>query len=291
MICLWKSDLLLRKKIVEQKIIKNIGKEHEKYDEKNDIVFWEIRYKQDIFVIYRYITSNNRIRYYLNDTFDNYEKMKTFKYNVEKMDIVLRNNCLYFTDKERDINLSSLFEMLSKVDYSENTFNNKRHEDTVEEILQSFGLKQIENTKQRSEYGYIKQPNGTQNQPDFRLLLNDNEIDIECKSCKNGYKPMWNANYPSKRTVYLYTNKKDNNTLLFLGETIVTPEIEDIYNEYKKEIKNIEREINQKLLNLGNKNPFGMTVYARNMFVQTKHLNHTIKETLKKKVIEEHEFK
>lgn len=290
---IWESDILLRKNIVETKIIKYISKEYVQHDDKNNITYWEIEFNQETFIIYKYITDKNKVRYYLNDN-DNYYDLIEFKRQLETNNIKITNNKIHFTEKKckNKIDMAKLFEQLSSAEYSENTFDSKRHEEKVEEIFRSFGLQELDKSdtnKQKMLCGYIKQPNGSQNQPDFRVINGSNQIDIECKSCKHGYKPMWNASYPSKRTVYLYTNKKENNTLLFLGNAIINSEIEKIYREYKIKLKALEKEINDKLLNLNDKNPFGMTVYARNMYVQTKHLNSNTKETLKQKVIEEYQ--
>ena len=289
-IVLLDSDIVLRKRCVETKIIKKIT-----YDKHNDITYWKLIWNHETFIIYKYTTKNNKTRYYLNDTIEDREKLLSFKKNIENMKVQINDRVICFTPpiakkNSAIFNVEALLETLSTIEYAQNTFNNKRHEDKVEEIFQSFGLE--EKTKTEAEEKavtncYIKQPNGSQNQPDFRIIVNNSFIDIECKSCKRGYKPMWNANYPSKRTVYLYTNKQDNNTLLFLGNTIMNSDIEKIYREYKIKLKRLEKEINDKLLTLGEQNPYGMTVYARNMFVQTKHLDTTKKKTMKQQVVTE----
>jgi hypothetical protein len=102
----------------------------------------------------------------------------------------------------------------------------------------------------------------------------------------NGFKPMWNASYPKDNMVYVYTNKSDNDTVLFLGSEIITPDVKQIYEEYIKLNKKLHHDINEKLNALNEVQiPYGMQVYARNMFVQTKHLKKQNKQLFKQNVI------
>lgn len=165
--------------------------------------------------------------------------------------------------------LTTLIENIQKqLKYSNNTFNLKNHEKNVEEIIINNGFTQNTN----EQLHYINQPCGSQNPPDFRIFDGKDYIDIECKSKKSGYKPMWNSSIPQKHTFYIYTNKTDNKTLVIKGEKIISDDLNNILNEYKKETKKLECKYNKILNKLSeHKNPYNLNVYARNMFVQKKH--------------------
>jgi len=96
---------------------------------------------------------------------------------------------------------------------------------------------------------------------------------------------MWNASYPCENIIYVYTNMTDNNTIVFAGDEIVTPDVKEIYEQYKLENKELHQRFNDKLRSL-KVNPYGMQVYARNMFVQTKHLDANNKTIYKTNVID-----
>lgn len=163
--------------------------------------------------------------------------------------------------------LKNLIVDLKNVTYSQNIFNHKEHEKCVEKILIENGF-----TLNNLELYYIYQPNGSQMPPDFKVYDKDEYIDIECKSKKSGYKPMWNCSMPLKDTFYIYTNQKDNKTLVIKGDQIITDKLHHELNNYKNETKLLANKYNIILQNLSeNDNPYKFGVYARNMFVQNKH--------------------
>jgi len=177
----------------------------------------------------------------------------------------------------------ALLEAIGELGYGSNTFTNKAHEANVEEVLKKHGFREQsvkDASNDKSGYWYIKQPNGSQQPPDFKVGFEDKIMDIECKSCQTGYKPMWNASFPEQNTVYVFTNKRNNETLLFTGDQLVTPEVKAIYEKYKRLNKELHKQINQELNALpSTANPYRMNVYARNMFVQTRHLSPQHKST------------
>ena len=178
--------------------------------------------------------------------------------------------------------LKQLIQNFKQLKYSHNTFNNKTHEQGVEKIIIENGFihtltnKNDKNDKndKNYKYYYISQPNGSQKPPDFRVFDGDEQIDIECKSKKTGYKPMWNSSIPCKDTFYIFTNQKDDKTLIIEGKNIITLKLENILNDYKKETKLLEHKYNKILKKLSETdNPCDIGVYARNMFQQNKHFN------------------
>ena len=173
--------------------------------------------------------------------------------------------------------LIDLVEDMSKLEYASNKLNNKSHQRSVEGVIEKRGIEKYDGSNKQEVY-YRSEPNGTQQPPDIRVYKKDNEektiyyCDIECKSCENGYKPMWNANYPSNNMIYVYANKKDNRTIVFTGDKLVSPEIRGIFEDYKTKTKQLELETNKRLADLSMNNPYRMAVYARNMFVQKANL-------------------
>jgi hypothetical protein len=142
------------------------------------------------------------------------------------------------------------------------------HEANIEQILIQNGFLNgyiYANT----DLFYFHQPNGSQKPPDFRVHDNDEYIDIECKSSKSSYKPMWNCSIPNRLTYYLFTNTKENNTVIVKGDQIATIQLIKLLNDYKAETKMLENKYNELLISLSEEeNPYKMSVYARNMFVQ-----------------------
>lgn len=275
------------------------------HDEEHDIDYWIIKIKGKTVYVYDWDGEM-----YINDSQLN-EKMKAelekcsekqTSENVEDIDEMLGKIDIgdeYNEDNDKETEfikayypnknkvLIDVLHEIEQMNYASNCFTDKKHEGNVEDILKNNGFIKTTSKLETNGLYYIPQPNGAQAPPDFRIFANDEQLDIECKSCKQGYKPMWNASYPKEDMAYVYTNKRDNNTLLFLGSEIVTPEVKEIYDEYVELNKKLHSEINQKLNRLNEtQNPYGMQVYARNMFVQTKHLRQDNKHLYKQRLID-----
>lgn len=161
--------------------------------------------------------------------------------------------------------LNKLIHNLKTVKYSCNDFFYKHHENNVEEII-------IQNGFSKNVFDnvyYIPQPNGSQKPPDFIVYDYNESINIECKSNKTGYKPMWNCSIPDPSTYYIITNKKTDKTLVIKGDEIISNDVTRVLNKYKIETKNLELKYNEILNKIPlTDNPYKFNVYARNMFVQ-----------------------
>jgi hypothetical protein len=153
--------------------------------------------------------------------------------------------------------IAYLIKQLQKnVKYNKYQTNNEK---SVEKVLDKLGV------------DYIKQPNGCQMAPDFRVAIENKTIDIECKSSKTHYTPMWNSTYPDNKTLYLFSNQRDNKTIVFNGSAVMTRPVETIYKEYTENLKKLQKETNEKLNKI--ENPYKMRVYARKMFSQGRNLD------------------
>lgn len=157
--------------------------------------------------------------------------------------------------------MEALVQNIKKLPY----FSGELFEKKILEILKEHNI--------RYEY----QPNGSQKFPDF--ILPDYSISLECKS-SIGTKPMWNCSYPKLDSIYVFSSKKLNKTLVFFGKELVTQEIIEIYEEYSKKHKILAEEINNKLLRIQDNN-YGMKVYPRNMFTQTIGFDKTLEDYTK----------
>lgn len=179
------------------------------------------------------------------------------------------------------INSSKLKELLKKIKqikYSEqlnslSTFNSKIHEESIEKIIIESGFKKLKTLNMEIDNYYVYQPYGSQKPPDFIVFHNNESIELECKSTKNSYKPMWNCSYPKKSCLYIHTNKNDK-TLIIPGNKIITPKLEELLIKYKNENKLLHDKWSKELNNLSKEdNPYTIDVYPRNMFIQKKNFN------------------
>lgn len=124
------------------------------------------------------------------------------------------------------------------------------------------------------EISYVKQPFGTQNTPDFLILININQtltwICIECKS-SNGWKSMWNCSLPLPRDfwIYIHLNKSEEEIFYTKGTDIIT---EDEYKALKNIHENIKKIIEKDMNDEKIKNKM-FDYYPRPMYNQRKSYN------------------
>ena len=117
-----------------------------------------------------------------------------------------------------------------------NEFNN--FEKYIENIL----FDMFDNDISQEKY-FIKQPNGSQKPPDFKIFYKNIILQIECKSSKQ-LKPVWNCSIPDKNILYLFYCSKINKVIIFFGNELINDiEKEKIINFHNK-IKQISYEFN-----------------------------------------------
>lgn len=84
---------------------------------------------------------------------------------------------------------------------------------------------------------FILQPAGSQGFPDVLVKdWGDRFVAVECKSGKDGRTPMWNDNLPKQETVYVLSSGKRDETTVFMGRDVITPEMVDSQKEMLKEM-------------------------------------------------------
>jgi len=95
---------------------------------------------------------------------------------------------------------------------------------------------------------FILQPAGTQGFPDVLVKdFNDRFVAVECKSGKNGQCPMWNDNLPKPETIYVLASGIKNETTVFMGRDVITPEEQALMDAQEAAIAKIVKEYNQKM--------------------------------------------
>ena len=169
------------------------------------------------------------------------------------------------------LKLTELIYKIYTLEYADNKFNDTNHEKNLENIiLQNRFAKINKDEKPTMNNFFISQPFGSQKQPDFRVSSDGFYIDIECKSGRTGYKPIWNSTYPNDETVYIYTNKRDNDTIIFTGsEKVIPSRLKTELEKYKCSLYELTNNINKITRGLSETdNPYKFEVFGRKMFTQ-----------------------
>ena len=139
--------------------------------------------------------------------------------------------------------------------YKSNSQDNPLHEQQVEALLKKYG------------FNYESQPNGIQNSPDFRVILDDSRtVDIECKSSKQTY-PTYNGGLPKKGVVYIFSSAKYDETTVFFADDVVS-------DKKRKQFANLTEELNAVLKMYQMEEEWqedsrGFDFYIRNMYTQS----------------------
>lgn len=142
------------------------------------------------------------------------------------------------------------------------------HEDAVADVLESHGFTRFEqkdvpqlkrgHLKHWWENGFgdqldeiladlpsgsfVLQPGGTQSFPDVLVKdFNGRMVALECKSGK-GTHPMWNDSTPKPGAAYIMSSGRLNETTLFMGEDVITPEEQETINKYHILFEKLKRE-------------------------------------------------
>jgi hypothetical protein len=158
------------------------------------------------------------------------------------------------------MDLIELINTLYNLNFSSNTFADKKHEESVKYILKSNNFREIKkeddifkkylkhrkNTLSVIEELkglnlFIDQPFGSQKSPDFIICVDGFIIWIECKSGKG--KITWNTGYPKKDIMVLFSCKRKNNSTLFFGQhtdlLVNNQNFESDYENFDRELKKL----------------------------------------------------
>lgn len=155
--------------------------------------------------------------------------------------------------------ISELIKDIYNLQFTSNTFAEKKHENSVKEILTNNNMVEIQKTDDRfkflkerknstkvvedlkGNYIFIEQPFGSQSAPDFIICVDGYILWIECKSGKD--KITWNTGYPKSNILFVFSSKKRNTTTIFFGQDseILTnnPTFETEYELFDKDLKKL----------------------------------------------------
>ena len=199
------------------------------------------------------------------------------------------------------MNAIDLINKIYELNFTTNTFADKKHENLVKETIESLGMtetkdleiiKNLKDNKNKNKivdglvgsFVFVEQPFGSQSPPDFIVCVDGLIIWIECKSGKD--KITWNTGYPTKDTLYVFSCKKKNTTTIFLGSLTEiqenNPNFEKDYNSLNKEMKKITKKLFSDKIKTTN---FGF--YMRRMLTdKTKYSNPDIRKNFYQKTLD-----
>lgn len=138
---------------------------------------------------------------------------------------------------------------------------------------------------------YILQPFGTHDNPDFVIRDSIGRLfAFEAKSSKS-YSPMYNSGGLKQNFIYIFSNEKNDSTVIYLGRDIVTQEQQKLINQHIIRAREQDIELNLRLRELDSNNR-GISYYTRPMIeqkgiaAQTDYFSHANKIEAKKNVLE-----
>jgi hypothetical protein len=138
------------------------------------------------------------------------------------------------------------------------------------ELKREDAMKWIENPELSTileEGTYILQPFGTQASPDFIIKINAIFVlFLEAKSCK-GYCPQYNSGGVHPGFLYVFCSKKTDETTIFLGKDIITPEQNKLIVRHIEDARKRDKIFNEEMKKIDKYNR-GWGYYTRPMFVQ-----------------------
>ena len=155
--------------------------------------------------------------------------------------------------------------------------NVAKHEDAVEDIFVQNNFQKVERSipkEQRNEWlkdnslcdledgTFVSQPCGTHESPDFILKSSGKVFFIECKSAKTRRYPTYNSGVPKKEYLYVFSNKKLNETCIFMGGDVLDEEHVDMINEHIAEARRRDEVFNRKM-----NSSHGVSYYTRPMII------------------------
>ena len=195
-------------------------------------------------------------------------------------------------------NLNQFFKEILELNFVSGGYQESEHEITVENVLISNGflkskIKKITKFQRDKalngadipglkEGEYISQPTGKNDSPDFILKYKGKLYFIECKSSKTTH-PTYNGGLPKEEYIYIFTSEKTDETTIFYGKDVVSPEKRKLYSELLLELGDILHKY-QNIPEWKNDSR-GFDYYIRNMYTQSGGSENTNYFTHKKRLI------
>jgi hypothetical protein len=168
------------------------------------------------------------------------------------------------------VTIKTITDALYNLNFTSNTFANKKHENSVKDIFITNGLTEINKSDDRFKnflkdrknstktidelkgcFLFIEQPFGSQSAPDFIICVDGYILWVECKSGSNTI--TWNTGYPKTGILFVFSCKKNNTTTIFFGQSsdIITnnPDFEKDYEWFDKVLKKFSKKKFKKKFN------------------------------------------
>ena len=162
------------------------------------------------------------------------------------------------------VTIKTITDDLYNLNFTSNTFANKKHENSVKDIFITNGLTEINKSDDRFKnflkdrknstktidelkgcFLFIEQPFGSQSAPDFIICVDGYILWVECKSGSD--KITWNTGYPKTDILFVFSCKKKNATTIFFGQSseilLNNPDFESDYELFDKELKKLANKI------------------------------------------------
>lgn len=138
---------------------------------------------------------------------------------------------------------------------------------------------------------FVLQPGGTQSFPDVLVKdFNGRMVALECKSGK-GTHPMWNDSTPKPGAAYIMSSGRLNETTLFMGEDVITPEEQETINKYHILFEKLKRECETEMSTVNSFNRGWLYSHRRQYFQQggkakTNYFTHSDRSRCEQNVLE-----
>ncbi len=143
-------------------------------------------------------------------------------------------------------------------------------------ILKKNSVEILNNPFSKIAKAFIYQPFGSQQFPDFLMILKDKIVAIEIKFStfkesnkknKLDERPMWNSNLPKPNAIYLY-GVQGSDVTFFKGSDLLSMESRQALLDYFDEINSNEETIKNRVLS--GTNNFGFYPYIRKAYQYSK---------------------
>jgi hypothetical protein len=102
-----------------------------------------------------------------------------------------------------------------------NTFD-KAHEIIIQDLLVDAGFTLVNSIDELINNTFIREPNGSQQSPDFLIRFDNITLEVDLKSSSSGV-IMWNSHLPKPNSLYIYSKIVGNviqDTTVFIGKDI-----------------------------------------------------------------------
>lgn len=160
----------------------------------------------------------------------------------------------------------AFFKDVLNMTYNSSSYKGSKHETRIKKLLTKHKFKEIPKKTELRNGEFIYQPNGNNNNPDFRVKYKGKVYDIECKSSEGSF-PTYNSAYPKEGFIYIFTSKKYDATTIYFGRDVYSREMEILINKMLDEMYSIHDKY-KPLFKKADSLKRGFGFYLRDMHIQ-----------------------